>query len=169
MALPFVIEYLLAQERPGGGRLVTAGSMQTVAPALPPGFTVTLTYPPPTSIYCQIWFWLRFGASMVPGALSGWYQQAGTLQYGGIAYDVIGNQMDFFIPVTHSEPMIVSGTNNSPLNQFWEAYAGFIEIQTKEDLDLATERIARIGTSARLENLQAETNRLLSTLAGIKQ
>ena len=165
MALPFVIDYLLAQERPGGGRFVFPGVMQLSIPIFPAYTTLDFSFPPPTSIYAQIWTWYRFGNGIVPGAFEGWVQQAGTRAYDMVIYDMAGNNVDFFIVASQAEPVLTKITNLTPLNQYYEGYSGFIDIKTEGDYELVTEHIKRIGTSAKLESVAIEAKGLLQRMA----
>lgn len=168
MALSFVMEYLLSQERPGGGRLVMPGASQTIVPLFPPNTYISLIFPPPEPIYAQIWTWIRIGASVNPGAFEGYFQQAGGNMINAIFNDSNGIFLDFYMPVTQASPVLARIENVTNLTQYWESYGAYVEVQTREDYGLVLEHLRRIGTSAKLQADQAEATRLLGKLELVK-
>ncbi len=166
MGLPYVIEYLLSLERPGGGRLVYAGGSQLLVPAFPPNTTITLTTAPFGNDYAYIPYYTAFGPAMVPGAFWGWGQHFGNRQYiGTVASWFMANSLDSFVFVTQSEPALAQITNQSPLNQYYEGISFFVAIATQDDFKEVLEALARLATSARSEQLAVEANQLLRSLA----
>lgn len=167
MGLPYVIEYLLTLERPGGGKLVYGGVSQLIIPAFPPGAIITLTTAPYGDDYAYIPYYSAVGPAMVPGAFYGWAQQWGNKQYEGtVSSWFTANSLDSFVPVTQSEPAVAQITNQSALNQFYEGVSFFVGITTKDDYNMVLEALARLGTSARLEQQSREAIELLNRIAG---
>lgn len=167
MGLSYVIEYLLTLERPGRGRLVYGGVSLLLIPAFPPGVTITFTTAPYGDDYAYIPYYNALGPAMVPGAFYGWAQQWGNKQYEGtVSSWFMANALHAYVPVTQSEPAIAQITNQSPLNQLYEGISFFIGIATEDDYNLVLEALARLGTSARLEQLGREATELLRMLTG---
>lgn len=162
-----VIEYLLSLERPGGGRLVYAGGSQFIVPAFPPNTAITLTTAPFGNDYAYIPYYAAIGPAVVPGAFWGWGQHFGNRLYTGvIASWFMQNALDSFVFVTESEPAIAQLTNQTALNQYYEGISFFVAIASEDDYHRVLEALARLGTSARTEQLAIEANRLLRKLAG---
>lgn len=167
--LSYVIEYLLSLERPGGGRLVFGGGSQLIVPAFPPNTTITLTVAPYGNDYAYIPYYSAFAPAMVPGAFWGWGQQYGNKQYTGTLgswFLTNPSPLDAFVFVTEAEPAIAQLTNQSPLNQYYEGISFFIAIASEEDYHAVLEALARLATSARLEQLANEAVELLKVMTG---
>lgn len=164
--LPNVIEYLLTQQRPGGGWLVYRGGLQVVIPVFPPGATVNYAVTPLADVYAQLGWATRFGTDMVPNSFFASCQQYGSRVFSGIVSQrVIADSIDYFIMVTDSEPTLLSITNTSPLNQYCEVIGDFLVIGSDDDYAKVLEALARLGTSSKSEALAEEANRFLSARA----
>lgn len=170
MALPFIIEYLVAQEHPGGGRLVYQGAESIVIPIFPPNTTITVISTPVEGVYCQIDFVAYVGTAVVPGAFSAILLQAGARPVDAtIGTSAIGRELNFFIPYTDSLPFISSVTNETALNQYYEVLFQHIAISTKDDYERVVQDVERLGRSATSEQLQVEANSLLLRLLEVSK
>jgi hypothetical protein len=104
---------------------------------------------------------------MVPGAFYGWASHWGNKQYEAtLASFLTNNALDSFVYVSRAEPASAQIENQTALNQYYEGLTFFLRIQSEEDLGLVKEALARVGTSARSEQLAEDSNRLLKILAG---
>lgn len=167
MALPHIIEYLLALQRPDGGPLLFAGVNQILIPAFPPNTTLTWQRGPFGADYAIIMYETWLSPSMVPGAFSGWGQQWGATQFSAVlTSEWLSYIMSGYVTATQAEPSIFSLTNETALVQYYSQSAAFLNIATPEDYNLLLEAIARVGTSARSEQLAQEAVQLLRILTG---
>lgn len=166
MGLSYVIEYLLSLERPSGGRLCYAGVSQLIIPIFPPNTTITLESGPLGSDYAYLPYLSTLGPAMVPSAFSGWGQQYGSRQYTGVLTSwFLNNILDSFAFVTDAEPGIAQITNQTALFQYYEGMVFIICIATEADYHMVLEALKRLSTSARSEQLAAEANLLLRSIA----
>jgi len=148
MGLPYVIEYLLSLERPGGsGRLVAQGASQTIIPQFPPNTSVTLTAYPYLNDWGYIPFYSALSPGMVPGAFSGWGQYWGARQYTGIlgSWFVMPGSLDSFLLVTQDQPALAQITNLTAVNQYYEGISMFLVISDEEDWQLIRRALKRIN------------------------
>ena len=167
MALSYFIEELLSLQRPGGGRLLHVGISQFIIPLFPPNTTITFSTGPLGTDYAYIGYGASFGPAMVPSAFYGWGQQYGSRQYEGILTGwFTGRELDALIFVTSAEPAVGQVQNRTPLFQYYEYIAFVITIASEADYYLVLEALARLGTSAKSEQLAQEANQLLQTMAG---
>ncbi|MDO9579925.1 MAG: hypothetical protein Q7J06_05085 [Bacteroidales bacterium] len=167
MSLPYVIEYLLTLERPGGGRLVNAGAGELIIPAFPPNTTITFKTVPIEGDYMYISHRCGFGRAMIPEAFFVRVSQWGNMTYEGIVGSwLLNNCLDLFVSTTRSEPAQTQIQNLTGLNQYYEGLTFFLRIQTEDDYNLVMKALARMGTSARSEQLAEEANALLRMLTG---
>lgn len=171
MGLPYAVEYLLALERPGGGRVVESGFSQIIIPVFPPNTAVTLLSTPLGSDHGSIRYYVGFGPAMVPGAVSARLQQYGA-SYSGVATSWLFSglfPLEGFVSVTVAAPSITTITNLTNFNQYYESISFFLRVATLEDWAFIREALTRLGTSAKSEEHAGEANRLLRVMAGKPQ
>lgn len=164
MGLSRLIEYLLSLPDPSGrGQLLYAGASQTIIPNFPPGLTITLESRP--AGYMYIPFKVALGPAMVPNAFSAWAQQYGAKsQEGTLGGWLINNALEAYVPVTQAEPSLAQITNQSPLVQYYEGIVFFLEIPEEDNYKEVLDVLRRLGTSAKLEEMAEEAQRLLEKL-----
>lgn len=163
----YAIEYLLTLQRPGGGRLVIPEASQILIPIFPPNTSLTLSVHPYGSDYSLIKFGLGFGPNMVPNTFQGYVQTWGSREIQGtLTAEVLNTELQGFVLITQSEPSVLSVTNISGLNQVFEIDSVNLRISTEDDYKLVLEALARLGTSAKLEQLAQEAVLLLGKLVG---
>ena len=167
MGLPYVIEYLLTLERVGGGRLVYQGVSQTVIPAVPPYTQFVLQAFPFETDYLDIIFESHIDTAVIPGVFYGWGQHFGSRTYEGVfTQGLINNPLNSLVVISQSQPALALVENLTALNQYYAGRVFFLTVSSAEDYEEILEALARIGTSARSEQLAAEANRLLLQLTG---
>jgi len=165
MGLPFVIEYLLTMERPGGGHLLHQGVSQTIIPAIPPNTQFVLQTLPFGTDYLDIVYASYVDLAVVPNAFYGWGQYYGARSYEGtLTAGFIANPIDSFVIISRSEPAMALIQNQTALNQYYAGIVYFLSVASEDDFNLITEALARIGTSAKSEQLAMEANQLLRQL-----
>lgn len=139
MNMPPLVEYLLAVPHPKGGtgKLCQMGYTHLVVNAWPPGITLRYTAFPKGNIYCCIDYYGMFSPSMVPEAflinithsgLSIAEQTAGTVD--------LREGTNYWVEVTHNNPIRNVVTNVSGLVQFFESLDMYLMIQSEEDYNL---------------------------------
>lgn len=161
------IEYLLTLRRPGGGTLVALDATQILVPAFPPATTLSFSAGPIGDDFGQIVYGARPGPDMVPNAFTGYVQVWGSrLITGTFTLAVLITEMQSFLWVTQAEPALIYLTNVSGLNQVLELDYVSLRIASEEDFNMVLEALARLGTSARLEQLGREATELLRILTG---
>ena len=138
-----IIEYLLAQSRPGGGFLCFASRWQFLIPVLPPGLTLNFTIGPPTGYYAAIKYALSISQDTVPRTVYNTVTQGGvTYTVGMITPDWSREYLNYFIVFTEAEPILLELTNISNVNQRCDATQWNVLIPTQEDFLLVKEHIA---------------------------
>lgn len=165
MGLPYVIEYLLSLERVGGGRLVYMGISQTVIPAVPPYDQFVLQVFPFETDYLDIIFASYIDTAVIPEAFYGWGQHFGSRTFEGVfTQGFIDNLIPSLVVVSQSQPALALIENLTALNQYYSGRVFFLTVSSAEDYEEILEALARIGTSAKSEQLAAEANQLLRQL-----
>lgn len=167
MSLPYVIEYLLTLEKVGGGHLVYGGVSQTIVPAVPPHSQYVLQAFPFETDYIDIIFESHIDSAVIPGVFYGWGQHFGSRTYEGVfTQGLIHNPLNSFVIVSQSQPALALIENLTALNQYYAGRVFFLAVSSDEDYEEIQEALARIGTSARSEQLAVEANQLLRQLTG---
>lgn len=160
-----LVEYLLAFQRPGGGKLCRLGVIETLIPIFPPGLTITWEILPEFGSYANIEFWYRISPSVVPGVFDWDCTHYGAEIRTGILHSLSTAQgYNVWIEITDQHPIISTFTNVSPVNQFFDSVDFFLVVDSEADLNIIRSIVMRWGTSLRQEEGQAETNYLLRQL-----
>lgn len=160
-----VIEYLLALEKPGGGKLVRYGVMLVTVPVFPPGMSLTFTITPYFNSYASIEYWHRFSPAIVPGTLLWDSRHSGMEICAGVCGAVAtADGHNLWVEITESDPIITDVTNISGVNQFFETLDFFLLVDTEDDLKIVKEVIRKWGSIGKIEDQLDETNRLLRAL-----
>ena len=166
MLLPEVINYLLSLEGFTNSP-VRQGAFQTIINPFPPNTTVSFSVRPPDGTYAHLSWINVFGSEMIPNAFSGFVQQYGSRPFSGI---ITAKMLEYGVPhlvvVTDQQPTEISVTNNTALNQYFEAGGLFLAIASEPDLQIVIDALRRLHTSSKLEALTQESNALLSKIAG---
>ena len=122
MPLPSAIEFLAAQNGPSGEKLCHFGVSQVVM-TLPAGRTVRFRVTPRAGIYANYTFRSLLDAAMVPGAFRVLVFQYGANPYWATLYpSALGTFHDYFLRVTHAQPVENYVTNLTNLNQQFISY-----------------------------------------------
>lgn len=166
MALPAAIELLLTLERPGGGgKLVYQGGSQTVIPLFPAGTQISLSLLPLGNDYLDIVYESAIDPAVIPLAFYGYGQYFGNRMYEGVITSwFTHNNIDSLVFISKSEPAQLLIENRSPLDQYYSGLVFLVSIATEYDYKEVLIALARIGNSAKSEQLQEEANRLLRQL-----
>ncbi len=159
------IEYLLSIVKPDGGSLVAQEANQILIPVFPPNTTISYTARPIPGDYGRIFYGIRFGASMVPNAFTGYVQLWGTRYVEGtFTSTVLDTEIQGFVWVTQAQPSFVYLTNVTGLNQLFELLNLSIRVTSEEDYDTVIEALRHMATSEKAEQLALEANQLLRML-----
>ena len=160
-----VIEYLLAYERPGGGKIARFGGILITVPIFPAGMTITFSLFPYFNAYANIEFWQRFSPAIVPGALYFDSRHQGIqVQLGVFGTTLNSESHNTWIEVTESAPITTTITNISGVNQFFESVDSFLIVDSEADFKLIKKIIGEWGFMGNLKEEATETNRLLRAL-----
>jgi len=166
MAVPRLIEFIESLARPGAGVIAEHGGIQVIVPVFPPNTTSAYTVTPPTSAYALITYRVSFGAAMVPNVFTGWFEHAGRHRYiGTITNTVIRDGLEWYLVITDNEPLRVSVTNVSGLNQYFEEISQFALVPSRDDYLMILEALDILANKTTSE-LQREANMLLKIMAG---
>jgi len=167
MGLPYVVEYLLAQQRPGGSYLVRQGGNQVLIPIVPPYTEVILQVFPGGGDYAELVYETYFSSEMVPGAFFAWAQHFGAKSSEGVLTGgVLANPLNGFVFVSAAQPALALIRNITPLNQFYCGHAFSLTIASEEDYKRVLETLDRLATSVKAERLAQEAVNLLRVLTG---
>ena len=151
MALPRLMEFIETIVRPGGGFATGHGGHQTIVPFFPPARTASHSVVPGEGTYALIAYKTIFGSNMVPSAFTGTIQHAGRHYYTGtLTASVIDNGLEYYMVITYEHPLMVSITNISGLNQYFEEISEFVPVSNKETYDAivgALDKLANKGMS----------------------
>lgn len=159
MALPSLVEYLAAIERPGGGRICSFGSGAVFTPYFPAATTLAYSITPAEGIYAQIFYKIIIQA--LPDAFQGWFLQGGIMPFTGtIPQKVIDDGIDMLAFVSAREPSSASITNVSGLAQSWRHSTMYLEITNEESMRLVNETIREYGGAEAKGLLQQIKERL---------
>jgi len=167
MGLPYVVEFLLAQQRPGGSYLVRQGASQTVIPIVPPNTEFILQAFPYYSDFADIIYATCVDTTVIPGAFYGWAQYFGSKSYDGVLTEgFLSRPLETFIFVSESQPALALIRNQTGLNQYYAGMALFLSIASEEDYNRVLETLNRLGTSNKSEQLAQEAVNLLRIMTG---
>ena len=163
MALSYVIEYLLSRTR-GQGYLVNHSASQTIIPAVPPGFEVTLALLPAGNDYANIVYESGLFPNMVPDSFYSEAQYAGNQTVAGVLSSHWVQRMNSsFQVISRAMPAVLTIRNITNVNQFYGGVAYFISIKSEGAYQEVLEELSHLGNS-RMEGLAKESNRLLNIL-----
>ena len=160
-----IIEYLLAQTRPGErGSLCFPSRWQFVIPIIPPGTVINFSMGPPYGTFAAIKYAATLTQEHVPGTLYMEITQAG-LRYavGDINLDWERDYLAYFVVFTEADPITMQLTNNSPLNQQFVSTTWTVLIPSEADFHLVREHIAAYSSIVGNE-LSQQANQLLRQL-----
>ena len=158
-----LIEFLLAYERPGGGRICKLGALQILVPIFPPETAVTWTATPYFNSYASIQFWTILSPATVPGVFAVDIEHYGLAIESATLYasSLGSGGHNSWIEITESHPLITTVSNVSNLPQILESGSVFLIIDSREDLERIRELTLAWGSSMKQEELQVETNQLI--------
>ncbi len=163
--LPYVIEYLLTLKK-SNAHVVHQGISQTIVPAVPPNTQIVLEVFPFADDYADLVYASYIDNAVMPGVFFAWGQYYGSRTYEGILTGgLINYSLDSFVYISSSEPAIALIENQTALNQYYAGRVFFLAIANEEDYQFIQEALARMGTSARLEQLAIESTQLLRQIA----
>ena len=160
-----LIEFLLAYERPGGGRICKFGALQILIPIFPPGMTVNWSTTPFFNSYANILFWTVVSPAIVPGVFAVDTDHYGLTITSSILSSAASNQgHNTWVEITEAHPLDSTITNNSNLPQHLEMGNVFLVVDSREDLEIIRGLTLAWGSSMKQESLQVETNQLIREL-----
>jgi len=143
MPLSPAIEFLAAQKAPQGSDLTAPGGAQVTA-IIPGNTRVALTVTPPARIYALYVFRAMLDEAVVPDTLTLTMVNRGVLAYTGVLRaSTRGTYLDFFMAVTHANPVLYEIENISPLNQWFILYTQYLTVATEADFNNLKERLAQ--------------------------
>jgi len=165
MGMSYAVEYLLSLERPGGGMLTHLAINQIVIPIFPPGTRVTFSALPLVDDFADIVYETWNDSETLPLAFYAYGQYYGTRTYEGILTEpFLTEEIKSFVIIKQNEPAQAVIENLTNLNQYYSGMAYFLSIATEADYELVREALLRMGTSAKSEELAAQSNHLLSLM-----
>lgn len=134
MILAPLAEYLLSYRTPTGRQLARLGVIQTTVDSFPPGTTITWDVFPEFGSFCNIEIYYRVSPSMVPDAFIFDIIHQGTeIQAGTAGASIFAQGYTTWIVVTRANPLRISVTNISGLNQYLQNSEMFLIIDNQED------------------------------------
>ena len=164
MALPRVIEYLLAQTDEAGGALVTGGVSQIVT-IVPPAATITFRVVPAINEYFQIYYKVQFDPAMMPNAFYGYVQYFGRrLCEGFLTGSLVNYPLEFYSPCSNAIPCLIYIRNTTPLNQYYASESFYLGIQSLDTYNQVVKALLRLETSRESQEMAAEARELIQKL-----
>ena len=162
--LPTVMEFLLSQHRPHGGRYCHPSRVQFIIPAIPPGVTISFTVGPPTGYYAAIKFAASHPDEVVPYTMWEDFTQAGDKYVTGlVASDWQREFLPYFILFTAENPISAQIQNRSVLNQPFLASQWNVLIHNREDFDEVMKLLETYGNQTS-QTLLLQANDLLKQM-----
>lgn len=159
-----IVEYLLAQSRPGVGFLCYNSRWQWIIPLIPPRVTVSFSLAPPFGAYAAIKYALTITADTMPGAIHVQATQSGNKFLDGyIEDDWTREYTTYFVVFTHSDPIYAQVRNDSSLSQREIATQWNIIIPSEADYKRVIELIKEYSMVTSTE-LSRQANDLLRQL-----
>jgi hypothetical protein len=139
-----LIESLLAYEKlVGGGKVCRLGKIQTIIDPLAPWESLTYEVTPYPTAYMNIAWWHELSPDMVPGAVTlTLYQRGMEIQVSGVT-ELLTHGDNMWIELNTSNPVVVNVVNNTPLNQYVEMLDLFLIVDTKDNLLIIRDIVAR--------------------------
>lgn len=164
MALSPIIEFLLSQNRPTGGRLCHSNRLQFQIPFIPPNTQFTWALSPPSNAYAAIKYAYSVGSEVIPNTVYTEATQGGDMYVVGfIASDWIANVIDYFIIFTEAQPIYTNTINYSTLAQCQYGTQWNVLIPSEEDYEEIMHRLDAYAARAS-ERLQMEANSYLKEM-----
>lgn len=157
-----MVEYLLALEKPGGGKLTRFGGVTVTLPVWPPGLSITFTLTPYFNTFASIEYWHRFSPSIVPGAFNFASSHRGIqVQLGILGTVHTSESHNTWIEITEAEPIVTTIINVSGVNQFFENTESFLIVDSEDDFKAIREVVRNWGAFESVATELRETNQLL--------
>jgi len=165
MALPALIEFLSVQ-RDDNGNLLTHWGMSQVVAVIPASTPVNFTIAPRVNTYANYTFRLMVDEVVVPNVFRVDVYQYGAQAYWSIVYPSSrGRELDYFLRVTHSQPIHATVLNTSLVAQTFIFNEQVLVVSTEQNLKVLDERIENYAAQQRSLAQSIESNRLLKKLA----
>jgi len=154
MHIPSIAEYLLSLSRPNGSKVAYVRNGQTVLTPFPTGGQINNDLFQGIVDYADIIYGFSWGAVMVPNAFTARITYAGGNLFSGIVTATIINEEHTYFIVRHPSNQVMLIANNvSGVPQYFELNMYYLAVPDEDSFKIATEAIARWGTSANSERL----------------
>lgn len=139
-------EYILAYERPRGGKVARYGTVRFTFPALLPGQIVRFSLLPIYGTYCTIIFWNRMSPSIVPDTIFFDWQHSGVVYAAGLISSLVfAEGANLWVEVRRDDPVHINGYNASTVAQYYQQVISCLLVQTEDDLKIVHRLVNEYG------------------------
>lgn len=151
--------------RDGDTQLVQSTAFQTIINNVPPLTSVEYSLSPATGTYAQLMYSIVFGQSMMPHSIGAQIYQGGAKLFDAIVSGSFTEEpTTMFAFVTVASPVNVRVSNYRLLSNYYESTAMYLAINNEESFNKVLDALRRYGTSARSEELAAQSAALLNSI-----
>jgi len=167
MRNPYVIQYLESLYREDGSVLCQPAAIQVLLPSVPPFTQLPFTIKPVPGYYASIGYGSSVDLNVIPNAWMLNIVQFGAQPFIGVlSSDMITYGVEYIATSLTAQPIYITLTNLTPLNQYLCITVFFVTITDEDGFAQAKDRLSKLGTVEAVDLLKRLTNAPLMPKGG---